>query len=151
MELIVAVGLVSSVVQLVEFSSSLISKTVEIYRSSDEILDENNAIKLAADHLVLLKDEVEGAASSAGDIALQNLCKAVTGAASELHAALQKLKVQGSKGKWKSMRKALRSVWSKEEVQGLERRLASFREELNLHILVKIRQASTDSLPNISR
>jgi len=30
-------------------------------------------------------------------------------------------------------------VWNKEDVEGLERRLARFREELNLHVTVDLR------------
>lgn len=37
------------------------------------------------------------------------------------------------------MRKALRSVWSKEKTEGIEKRLAGFRDELNLHIVVDLR------------
>jgi len=45
----------------------------------------------------------------------------------------------GKKEEWESMRKALRSLWSKEKIQEIEKRLASFREELNLHIVVDLR------------
>jgi hypothetical protein len=37
------------------------------------------------------------------------------------------------------MRKALQNVWSKEEIQEAEKRLAGFREELNLHVAVDLR------------
>ena len=35
--------------------------------------------------------------------------------------------------------KALQSVWSKEEIERLERRLARLKEELNLHLVVEFR------------
>jgi hypothetical protein len=70
---------------------------------------------------------------------LQELCIAIAHASADLLGALAKLKVQGNKTKWKTMRKAIRSVWSKEKVHDLEHRLSSFRDELNLHITVKIR------------
>jgi hypothetical protein len=74
MEPLVAIGLVGNIVQFVDFSSKLISKTAE-----------------------------------------------------------------GGKSKWKSFRKALRSVWSKEKVLEIERRLSTFRDEINLRIVVDLR------------
>jgi hypothetical protein len=145
MEVLAAVGVISNVVQLVSFSSQVISKTIEIGRDADGALVENTAIQSAADHLVLLKDEVETSAKSTGDSALEKLCQDVTTTSSDLIAALQKLKAGG--GKWKTIRKALRSVWSKDKIHGLEHRLASFREELNLHIVVKIRWVFIDRNP----
>jgi hypothetical protein len=73
----------------------------------------------------------------APDASLQELCKAVAKASSDLLAALAKLKVRGNKTKWESTRKALRSIWSNEEIRDLEHRLSCFREELNLHITVR--------------
>jgi hypothetical protein len=143
MEAWAVIGTVSSVVQLIDFTGELLTKSVQIYRSSDGALHENSAIQLATDHLLLLQREVEHRASSTADTALQSLCKAVTSAAADLLAALEKLKVYGSPGKWKSIRKGLQSVWDKEEVRRLEHRLATFREELNLHVVVKIRYIST--------
>lgn len=51
---------------------------------------------------------------------------------------MDKVKVKGKQHKLKSMRKALQSVWSKEEIEKLERRLTRFREELNLHVTVDL-------------
>jgi hypothetical protein len=47
--------------------------------------------------------------------------------------------VHGGKEKGKSIRKALRSLWSREKVQEIEKRLEYFREELNLYIVVDLR------------
>jgi hypothetical protein len=52
---------------------------------------------------------------------------------------LDKVKVKGKQDKWKSIRKALRSVWSKEEIEELEGRLARLKEELNLHVVIGLR------------
>jgi hypothetical protein len=56
-----------------------------------------------------------------------------------LLAALDKVKVKDKQHKWKSIRKALRGVWSKEEIEDLERRLATFRKELTFHVVVDLR------------
>lgn len=49
---------------------------------------------------------------------------------------LDKLKVKGKPGKWKSGKKALRSVYSKGKVDGWVERLAAFRNEFQIHIQI---------------
>jgi hypothetical protein len=82
-----------------EASSVLISKTTRIYRSSDVILDQNRDIELAANH-IFLKDRTETGVTSATDRDLQVLCHLIDDVGSTLIDALQKLKVQGAKGRW---------------------------------------------------
>ena len=79
------------------------------------------------------------AATAVSDPALHDLCNSVTSTTEDLLGVLNKLKVEGPKSKWTSLRKAIRIVWSKEQIQDLERRLAEFRDELNLHIVVRLR------------
>ena len=140
MEAFATIGIISSIVQLVDFCGKCTGKGLELYRSSSGVLDNNAAIELAVNHLVLLQREVEAGATYAADVSLQNLCSAVAVASSDLLKALEKLKVKGENTKWKSMRKALKTVWRKEEIEELEHRLVNFREELNLHYIIDIRQ-----------
>ncbi|KAF2498330.1 hypothetical protein BU16DRAFT_290004 [Lophium mytilinum] len=135
-----AVAAVSSIVQLVSFSGICLSKTAEIYRSRTGILDTNADIELVTNHLILLKDEVEASATSAGDASLIDLCTAVATTSSELLGVLETLKVQAGKTKWKSLRKGIRSVWSKEKVLDLEHRLAFLRDQLSFHCVDQLRQ-----------
>jgi urease accessory protein UreF len=139
METLAIIGIVGNIVQFVDFTGKLISKSTELYRSSEGALAENIDTKTATNHLVLLNSKLQNAATTAGDSALESLCKSCGTAADELLAALDKVKVKGKQDKWKSIRKALRSVWSKEEIEELERRLARLKEELNLHVVVGLR------------
>lgn len=139
METPAIIGLVGNIVQFVDFSGKLISKSTELYRSSEGALAENIDIEKATNHLVLLNSKLQNAATTTGDSALDSLCKSCDTAADELLAALDKVKVKGKQDKWKSIRKALQSVWSKEEIEELERRLARLKEELNLHVTVDLR------------
>jgi hypothetical protein len=148
MEALAIIGLVGNIVQFVDFSGELIAKSTELYRSTEGALAENIDIETATNHLVLLNSKLKNAATATGDSALESLCKSCNTAAEKLLAALDKVKVNGEQQKWKSMRKALRSVWSKEEIGELERRLSKFREELNSHIVVDLRYV--DKLPRIS-
>ena len=140
METLVAISLVGNIVQFVDFGSKLISKTVEGYRSADGAFIDNAGLEAATNDLVALNERIKSNATTGGaNLALISLCSSCNDVAKELLVALVKLKLQGGKSKWKSFRKALRSVWSKEEVLGIERRLSSFRDEINLRIVVELR------------
>jgi hypothetical protein len=143
MDALACIAGASSLVQLVEFSGRCVSGTVKLCRSADGVLDGNAAIELAVNHLILRKEEVQAAASSVTDASLQRLCIEVGETSSQLLDVLQKLKVRGNNSKWKSMRKAIRSVWSKQKVADLEHRLGNFRNQLNLHTVVKTRLVSS--------
>ena len=138
METLAIVGLVANIVQFVDFSGKLISKSAELYQSGEGALAENVDIETVTNDLVLLNSKIKNGTPS-GDRALETLCISCTCVAAELLAALDKVKVKGNRQRWQSIRQALRSVWSKEDIQGLERRLARFREELNLHVVVRLR------------
>jgi hypothetical protein len=138
MDPLTAVGLVGTIVQLVQFGSDLLSSAVQIYQ--DGALKEHNDTETATNCLLELSHKLEDAAGTAGlDTSLEKLCKACHEVGNELLAALSKLQLHGKKGKWKSMRAALQSVWSKDKIENLEKRLTSFREELNLRIIAELR------------
>jgi len=139
METLAVISLVGNIIQFVDFSGKLISKSVQLCQSSEGALVENIDTETATNHLILLNDKLKDTATSTGDKALQDLCEACLTVARELLDALDKVKVKGKHEKWKSIRKALRSVWSKEYIEELERRLAKLRTELNLHLLVDLR------------
>lgn len=137
MDPISALSLAATVVQLVDFSIKIVSKSSELYRSNG--LVENQSIDKATKDLIKLNDQLKDSSVSNSD--LQELCKACGDAADELLTALSKVKVDGKGKAWQSFRKALRSIWSKEEIQELEKRLARFRNELNLRLTVGLRYA----------
>ncbi len=96
-------------------------------------------VETATKYLVVLNKKLKDDATTVGDGALQSLCLSCQNATIDLLVALDKVKVKGRQQKWESVRKALRSVWSKEEIKGLEQRLAKFKEDLNLHVVVGLR------------
>ena len=139
MDAFATIQIVSSIIQLVDFGTKCVSKSVELYSSADGVLVENATIEKAATHLTNLNEKVKDAQLSKSDQALQDLCKDVAQVSSELLDVLDGLKVKGTKTKWKSLRKAIKSVWGKEKVKELEEMLAGFRDTLNLHICVEMR------------
>ena len=139
METLAIIGLVGNIVQFVDFSGKLISKSAELYQSSEGALAENIDIETATKHLLLLNKKLKDASSATGDASIQRLSVSCHAAAIDLLVALDKVKTKGEQKRWKSIRKALRSIWGKGEIEELERRLTRFREELNLHLTEDLR------------
>ena len=110
METLAIIGLVGNIVQFVNYSGKLISKSTELYRSSEGALAENIDTETATNHLVLLNSKLQSAAATTGDSTLESLCKSCSITADQLLAALDKVKVKGKQDKWKSIQKALQSV-----------------------------------------
>lgn len=147
MEALVVVGLVSNIIQIVDVSSKLLLSSKEIYRSSSGVLTEYADIETAATHLVSLNNKIKDSISATSDNALKRLCESCSSTTDELFAALNMVKVEDKNSKWKSIRKALRSIWTKEKITALEERLARLREEVNLHLILNVRYVSKS--PNI--
>ncbi|OCK91199.1 uncharacterized protein K441DRAFT_679700 [Cenococcum geophilum 1.58] len=95
METLAIIGLVGNIVQFIDFSGKLISKSTKLHRSSEGALAENIDTETATNHLVLLNSKLRTTATATGDSALESLCKSCGTAADELLAALEKVKVKG--------------------------------------------------------
>jgi hypothetical protein len=139
MEVLAAVGLAGNIIQFVDFSGKLVSKTAEIYKSGAGALIENVDIETATNDLILLSTKLHDSADSAGDTALRKLCQSCGDVAQQSLGALNKAKANGKHQKWKSFRKALQSVWNKEDIAALEQRLVRYRGELNFRIILDLR------------
>jgi hypothetical protein len=139
METLATISLVTNIVQFIDFSGKLISKSAQLYQSSEGALPENIDTETATNHLILLNNKLKDAATTTGDGTLESLCLSCSTAAVELLAALEKIKLKGKQQRWTTMSNALRAVLTKEKIEGLERRLSKFRVELDLHITVDLR------------
>jgi hypothetical protein len=54
MEAFAVISIVSSIVQLVDFGASCLSSGLQLYRSTDGVSDEHEAIGIATQHLAVL-------------------------------------------------------------------------------------------------
>jgi hypothetical protein len=135
-----AIGLVGNIVQFVDFGCKIVSKTTETYRSADGLLKENADLELVTNDLISINTILTtSSAVATADPALDKLCTGCIEVSTELLAALAKVKAGKDPTKWRSVRKALRSVWSKDKISDLEARLGGFRDEVNLRIVVSLR------------
>jgi hypothetical protein len=97
MEALAAIGLVGNIVQFVDFSGKLVSKSVQLYYSNNGALVEHVDIETATKHLAVLNKKLKDDAISVGDGALQSLCLSCQNAAIDLLVALDQVKVKATK------------------------------------------------------
>ena len=141
-----ALSLAANIVQFVDFTSKVVSKGLRIYLSADGALAKNLELEVITNDLSRLAkrlrhDGVSPAGLSDEERSLQTMSEDCSKIAGELLKRLEKLKVKSDVKQrgWKSLRQALKSVWSKEELDELSERLSIFRDQLQFHILVSMK------------
>jgi len=147
MEPLSALNLASSIIQLVDFGLRVISKGNQIYHSGDGVLSENHDLEVVTNDLLVLQTRLQCSLRPQGwhaplsdeDQALDQLSRTSNELATKLLERLNMAKAQGRFRRWKSFRQALKSVWSKKEVDDMARRLEMLRNALNSRMLMSMR------------
>ena len=142
-----AVSLASAVVQFVDFSCKIVSKSKQLNAAArGGGMEANNSEIVTRDLLKLSENMKEKLSHAVGDEspseddqALEEICTRCIGVSETLLARLEKLKVQQGDGKWRLTLQATRSVWSEKELDELSRQLTTFRSQLELRVLVSFR------------
>lgn len=145
-----ALGVAASVVQFVQFGSSLVSKSTQIYKNGTSLAyaECENATRRLNDLTTDVKGslrELQSLGNPSPDAkALKAICYNCVTLSEELLNRLEKIKVDkiAKSRRWKSFRQALKSACSKDGVDHLARRISECREELNSHLIVSIRYSS---------
>lgn len=137
---VAALGLAANIVQFVDFSHKLLSESRALYNSATGSSADNTVIEAVATDLDLLNAKLT-APSAAGAIpeSMRSLASQCKDVASELLAVLDKIKVKGPHRKWKSFVQALQSVWRKEEIDELVRRMERLRDEMHFRLQIMMR------------
>jgi hypothetical protein len=140
-----ALGIAAAAVQFLQFASSLVSKSHQIYtqgalvdhvecaNATRRLSDLVNGVQQSLDDLGTLGDLSEGSK------ALKVICARCVKISEELSCHLNDLQAVGKHKKWESLRQPLRAVCSRDKIDDLARKLASGEKELNLHLMVTIR------------
>ena len=143
-----AFSVAGTVIQFVDFGSSLCSESRQLYKSARGALSVNEELELATTSIIsllaklhrpLLDGELLSQCASEEEQALLDISKSCQEVGAHLLERLNHLKVQGTRTKWKSFRKAIEASMSKEELKSLVQRFSSFKETLQSHILVGLR------------
>jgi hypothetical protein len=150
MDPVTAVGLASSVVQLLMFASGLLHKSKEIYNSADGATNTGNELDIVARTLAELSDQIIMKQSTAfscdvqskTEKQLQQLCEKSRDVSSSLMDALEKVKQGSNSTHWRSFRQALRFVWNESKIKTLAAQIEQYRREIDTTLLVSLRSVS---------
>ncbi|KAH6667689.1 hypothetical protein B0J14DRAFT_601221 [Halenospora varia] len=142
-----ALGLASNIVQLVTFTSDLISKGREIYKSADGTLVENLELETITTSLQVLSNELVLPICERGKLTktenqLQELCDGCKAVSGQLLDVIRGIKAKGPHMRWNSFRQALNSVWREDEIEALETRLDRYRRQIDTTLLISLRSYS---------
>lgn len=140
MDPVAALGLAGNIVQFVDFSCKVLQDTKNLYGSSTGASAENDVIETICNDLNNLNNALT-APSEPGAIpdSIWSLAGNCKGVAAELLQLLDKIKVHGANRKWKSFIQALRSVWKKEQIEELVRRMERLRNETQFSLQIMLR------------
>ena len=145
MDPLTSLSIVGNVVQLVTFGSKLIHATLEVSGSLTGSTKANEELKQMTTHLRRLCDQVIIPVTPTGtsnnpilhdDRVLWDLAKQCKVASEDLLGALRTLEAepQGKRGKWRTVKAALATIWKKKDIEGMERRLESYKSLINLEL-----------------
>ncbi|KAI4909064.1 hypothetical protein J4E85_011638 [Alternaria conjuncta] len=167
MEPLAALGIAGNIIQIVDFASSLVSRSHELYQSADGKLADHTVLHSAAQNLLGLCDELrlldpQGEPEPAGvdfmyapttpkgppklsaaDARLVQLMKDCEAAANKLRDALNKASGSSHSNAWKSVYQALKSIHSDQEITKLASQLDGIRKQVDSTVLVSIRSLAT--------
>ena len=144
-----ALSIAASAVQFVDFARMIVCKTKDLYLSTDGVLQENKQTETVTMRLKELAKSIRvpatpplsNSGSSLTNSRLQKICMECSSVSTELLERLHQLKVpdQSKDRKWKSFRQALKSVWSKREIDNMGKKLSDLRAELDTEVLIQLR------------
>lgn len=120
----------------------VVSKTREIFTSTNGTLNEHRDVGTTTEDLKVLSGRLQISATSS-DLVLARLCLRCSEMADELLVALEGLAAKRKYRAYQSIRKTLKALWGQENIHRLEYRLAGFRQELTLHVTVELKYALT--------
>ena len=148
-EAILAFGLASNAIQFIDFGSKILSKTYHLYHSKAGGQIEECGLEVVTRDLQRVTESLQSSFAderkqspkplSQNEVQLQDLARRCQDSCSELVAALEELKVHGRSRRWNTFRAALKTVWSEDRIDSLQRNLDNYRQELIIHILLALR------------
>ena len=142
-------GLAANVVQFLDFGRKVFSTTRQIYYHGvseqghidlDLIAKDLNGIAKGLG--TSAKQPRENEQLTGNEVSIQQLAAQCQSICSEISESIEKLRArpEGAKRqKWKSFSAAIVTVWKKDRVQDLQKRMDDIRQELIIHTLISFR------------
>ncbi|KAJ8068445.1 hypothetical protein OCU04_004001 [Sclerotinia nivalis] len=129
-----AVSLAAAIIQLVDFSSKVISSAAELHRSSSGALANNLELSTIVSDLSALSNNLEARILHQGKHSCNTDEQAIRSLASECKELSDKLlhdldglKIKGPHTMWASARQSLRSLWKEAYISHMLKQLDGFR------------------------
>jgi hypothetical protein len=136
-----ALSIAAAVVQFVQFGCSLVSKAHQYHESTSGNLPEHIECESATTRILELTQRIQSSASKVifepDEKAIDAICLNCADISKELLVHLNKLQLQPGikERKWKSFRQALKTIWLKEDMEVIEKRLLTCQRELDSHLI----------------
>ncbi|KAI1208989.1 uncharacterized protein F4807DRAFT_106299 [Annulohypoxylon truncatum] len=139
MEPLSALSLAGNVLQFIEFTTKVLSSSVEVYKSSAGASDSTIALEDIYQQLSSFSDgftATQGSTRlSANELALRSIADSCSADCTRLLTVLNGVKVNGDHRAWKSFRAALKLAWKGEqEIERLTSQLRDRQSMMTLHI-----------------
>ncbi len=144
-----ALSLACGIIQVVDFSTKAVTKCRELYKDGSS--SENEDFEKMANHLLSLCDTLNVPSQRSSD-ELQELGRSCYDTAADLIKELRKLKMKRPRKKLEFASKAFKTIWKKETIDAIWKRLENYRKILDTHVLIDLRCVDVHpSLKFISR
>ena len=147
LESLAALSLASNVTQFVDFGCRLFSKSRELYQSSESSATENVELEKIAQFFSRTSKNVTDTLTSPTKLSpeenelvvIANSCEEI---ADQILQALDRLRIKGSKKKWKCFCVALERIWDSEQIDAMARRMDSCSSALTMCLVRILRYES---------
>jgi hypothetical protein len=149
MESLLALGLASNIIQIVDFCSRIFSEAKELYESDTGTIGRHDVIASAAKNLVELYNDLQEAdkrednwnrrKAPVADLQLMDLKAETEKVVKEIQLSLEKIRLNGPLRRWQSLRQALSSICTEKKLQVLVDRLDNIRKQGDTIMLTNLR------------
>lgn len=135
-----AIGLVASIISIIDFGYELVGAGREIHHSLTGSTTENDRIEYFSTRMeataadLVARNAKYGASSRADEQRLTELADECLGLCGDLRKLLEKLRTQDPKSKRKVIASAARNLWKKGAKNELEARLDRCRSQLHFQL-----------------
>ncbi len=140
MEPIVAFSLAGSILQFVDSGTRFAALACRLYQhGSDDTDDHVHLLKITEDLNAVLPKLKATKTEGDGEKSLPQLAADCGKTTVRLLAILQRVKATKDARKRDALKAAFKLVYRKDEIKSLQDQLSSFRNQLNLHLLLSLR------------
>jgi hypothetical protein len=153
MESIAALSLASNIIQVVDFSARIISRTHQLYTSSDGKLEEHAVLETAIKNVSELYEDLRASPTaddvrrlSASDRQLMKLKTESEAVVEDLKEWLEHVQPKAPRRSWRNIYEAFKTVRKEEElkeISTLASKLDNLRKQVDSAILISLRYVVT--------